>query len=588
MLLQDVVDVEINMKKKSEKRKLGFFKKIGSLKYEILVFIFFVLMRLPSLGHDNFNTDVWKWKSRSYNFGSGLFSGRFDQTLQTYHPGVTLMWLGGVGVKVNNYMAKINNQSLVADDNIQIIFQLDFVQKLLVVLVMGIAISFIFYVLKNVFGLKYALFSAVMLNLEPFYLGLTRVFHLEGLVSTFMLASIIWLYYFFLDRVNRKRLIISGIFAGLAFLTKTSALFLIPFCGLVTLIYVFRNGNVDFKKGAKNTILREKIWKLLKSFGSVFFMWLGVLLLVFFALWPAMWVMPGKVTQTLYSGVADVGVEGDHFQFYFGKFVENPGPSFYFVVLALKSSIYLLVGFIGSLFIRKKLPEDKRKFLDYLLIFVFFYFIQLTIPTKKLDRYILPALVVISLLSSIFFIWIFEKINFKKTWQKIVTLVLFLIPAVYTNVYVHPDYFSYFNPMFGGLKTGVNIIEPKWIIGEREILNYFTELSDKTGMEPSISTSFEELVYKAHGKNLKKAMTVGFKEKYYSQVWPFFRERGAWAIIENLTPFADKTKYFVYPVWDDYSSQETRFRLSYFDTIYLRGVPMYNVYKNETEGVHAQ
>lgn len=317
-------------------------------------------------------------------------------------------------------------------------------------------------------------------------------------------------------------------------------------------------------------------------------MWLGVLLLVFFALWPAMWVMPGKVTQTLYSGVADVGVEGDHFQFYFGKFVENPGPSFYFVVLALKSSIYLLVGFIGSFFIRKKLPEDKRKFLDYLLIFVFFYFIQLTIPTKKLDRYILPALVVISLLSSIFFIWIFEKINFKKTWQKIVTLVLFLIPAVYTNVYVHPDYFSYFNPMFGGLKTGVNIIEPKWIIGEREILNYFTELSDKTGMEPSISTSFEELVYKAHGKNLKKAMTVGFKEKYYSQVWPFFRERGAWAIIENLTPFADKTKYFVYPVWDDYSSQETRFRLSYFDTIYLRGVPMYNVYKNETEGVHAQ
>lgn len=571
--------------KKAGNTEKKLISNISSAVTSILIFLFFTLVHLPDLGHDNFNTDVWKWKSRSYNFGSAVMGNNFEQSLQTYHPGVVLMWLGGAGAKITNYWASSRGMSLVADDSVDIIFQTDFVQKLLVVLAAGLTITSVFQVIKKIFGFKYALLSIILLTLEPFYLGLTRVFHLEGLVSTFMLASVVWLYYYFLDQTKIKRLIFSAFFAGLAILTKTSALFLILYSGLVTLIFVYRDGKYNIKKTKLGTFVKNNFGGFFAKFGKIFLAWVGVLIFVFFALWPAMWVTPSKVLQALYSGIADVGVEGDHFQFYFGKFVENPGPSFYFVVLALKSSIYLLVGFIGALIIRKRLPENFRRFMDYLLIFVFFYFIQLTIPTKKLDRYILPALVVISLISSMFYVWVFEKIKFPKVRLKVLCVILFFIPAIYTNVYVHPDYFSYFNPMFGGLKTGVKVIEPKWIIGGREIVNYFADLSEETGMEPSWSASFEELVYKSYGNNLKKAMTAGFKEKYYSQVWPFFREKGLWAVIESLGPFADKTKYFVFPVWDDTSSQEKRFDLTYFDTIKLRGVPLYNVYKRIEEGV---
>ena len=572
--------------KKNQGIKNDLMSKIIPGLITILVFLFFVLVHLPDLGHDNFNTDVWKWKSRSYNFGSAILEKNFEQSLQTYHPGVVLMWLGGAGAKITNYWAQSQGRSVIADDSVDIIFQIDFVQKFLVVLVTALTITSVFHIFKKTFGLKYAVVSIFLLTLEPFYLGLTRVFHLEGLVSTFMLASIVWLYYFFMESKNFRRLVISAFFAGLAILTKTSALFLVLYFGLVTLIFVYRDGKFNFKKTELGIFIKENLGKYFARFGKIFFIWIGVLVIVFFALWPAMWVTPGKVIQSLYSGVADVGVEGDHFQFYFGKLVENPGPSFYFVVLALKSPIYLLLGFIGALIIRKKLPENFRRFMDYLLIFIFFYFIQLIIPTKKLDRYILPALVVISLISSMFYVWVFEKIKFRKIRQKILCVILFFLPAIYTNIYVHPDYFSYFNPMFGGLKTGVKVIEPKWLIGSREVVDYFTNLSEKTGMEPSWSASFEELVYKANGKNLVKAMTVGFKEKYYSQIWPFFRERGTWAVIESLTPFATKTKYFVYPVWDDTSSQEKRFGLTYFDVIKLRGVPLYNVYKSQAEGVN--
>ncbi len=550
----------------------GFFKKY---RYEILVFIFFVLVRLPSLGHDSFNTDVWRWKARSYDFGNGVSNGDFKRTLQMYHPGVTLMWLGSAGVQINNTYAGFKGQSLVADDDVGIIFQLDFIQKLLVVCAQGFAVAFIFYALRNIFGYKYSLISLFILTLEPFYLGLTRMFHLEGLVSNFMLVSVVWLYYYFLDIKNRKRLIVSALFAGFAILTKTSAVFLIPFCALTTFIYVFRNGKYKNLKEVSEKGFLKKI----KRFGYIFFLWFAVAFLTFVAFWPALWVIPGRVFQTLYEGIASIGVGGDHTHYYFGNLVDNPGSSFYFVVLAFKSSIYLLLGFFGSLFIRKKLPEHYRNFLDFLLVFIFFYFLQLTIPSKKLDRYILPMLVVMSLASSIFFVWVFEKFKFNK-----LKIGLFLILVVFTALFLHPDYLSYYNPLFGGIKTGVKVLEPKWLIGTNEIIEYFEKIHKEKNMDFSSSVSFEELVYKKHGRDLENVLTVGFREKYYTQIWPFFKEFGAWAVISELTPFAERTKYFVYPVWDDGGETEDRFKIKYIDTISLRGAPLYNVYTNESIG----
>lgn len=558
--------------KKTTNKIFLFAKKY---RYEFLIFLFFVLVRIPNLGHDSFNTDVWRWKSRSYDFGSGIASGDFKRTLQMYHPGVTLMWLGSAGIQINNTYAGIKGQSLVADNDVNIIFQLDLIQKILVVSAQAVAVCFIFYALRNMFGFKYSLISIFILTLEPFYLGLSRMFHLEGLVSNFMLSSVIWLYYFFQDKKNNKRLVVSAVFAGFSFLTKTSSVFLIPFCGLTSFIFVF--SGIKYKNIKE--LFEKGFWKKILSFCKIFFSWFGIAFAVFFIFWPALWVDFAGVFTTLYSGIKDVGVEGDHIHVYFGKLTENPGLSFYFVVLGFRSSIYLLLGFIGSLFIRKKIPLNYRKFLDYLLIFVFFFFLQLTIPTKKLDRYILPMLVVMSLASSIFVVWLFEKLKFKKMY-----IALFLFPIVLTVFFLHRDYLSYYNPMFGGIKTGVKVLEPKWLIGNDEIVKYFQNIKKEKGFEDSYGDSFETLVYKGYGRRLQNVLTVGFKEKYYTQIWPYFREFGAWAVVKELTPFAEKTKYFVYPVWFDESSSEDRVNLKFQGTISLRGAPLYNVYTNESIG----
>src|SRR3990167_10474076 len=106
---------------------MKLINRIKSLKYEIIVFIVFIVSHLPSLGYDTFNTDVWKWKARIFDFGSGVFSLNFPQTIQKYHPGVTLMWLGTFGIKAYNLFYDVFYKSPPPDNSIKTIFELDFI-----------------------------------------------------------------------------------------------------------------------------------------------------------------------------------------------------------------------------------------------------------------------------------------------------------------------------------------------------------------------------------------------------------------------------------------------------------------------------
>ena len=71
---------------------------------------------------------------------------------------------------------------------------------------------------------------------------------------------------------------------GFAVLTKTSALFLILFCGLTVLIHVFRNGKYCFKNKSGTKNLWKNLGEFLKTFGKIFLPWFGVLLWCFYTL----------------------------------------------------------------------------------------------------------------------------------------------------------------------------------------------------------------------------------------------------------------------------------------------------------------
>ncbi len=525
-------------------------KYLSNFKYEVGVFVVFVLLRLPYLGHDIFNTDVWKWKSRIFNFSNGIFNLDFVQTLQRYHPGVTLMWLGTIGVKLNSFYYKVLLGITPPDNDITTVFTLHFFQKLVIVMFLALATSGIFFALKKIISIKFALVFSFILLLEPFYLALTRVIHLEGLLSTLMLGSFVWGYYYVSISKTKKTLIVFALYTTLAILTKTSALMLLPFIGLMFFLYT---------KNLKESVKNYLFWLLF----VVFFMLL---------LWPALWVNPVLVFQTLYRGVFDTGIEEGHIQLYFGNLVENPGLTFYPVVLLARSSLYIVVGALGYLVYAKRNIDEKRKrFAFYTFLYAATYFIEMSIPSKKLDRYILPSLISLILISAMFFEY--ALIKFKKS----ILLVLFIFPALITYFYLNFDYLSYYSPLVGGLKNGIYIIEPKWSIGQKQIQAYFKDVL--ASGEYATFTKDESLDALINTSILSTKLVVGFPEKYYTQFHPFIRQIGGWATIKDITAQAKYTAYFVYPVWEDDSDKEDRFKIDYVGSIYERNIKLYNVYK---------
>lgn len=606
----------------------NFIKKIKSIKYELLVILFFITSRLPSLGSEIFNTDTWKWKSRIFNFGSGIFGLDFATTLQRYHPGVTLMWIGSVAVKIHSFYYKIILGYNPPDNDISTVFTLHFIQKLCIVIAIALVLASIFYALKKLFSLKYALIFLLLLSLEPFYVALTRVVHLEGLLSTFMLASFVWCYYFISKPVtlegkshnkvslylkSKKYLTLSAFFGALSLLTKTSSLYLVAFIPLMLFLNSFINSYTLSKTqgSPKDIKLSFRFISALKYSFPLWLHWLFFTILFVYLLWPALWVVPLDVFTKLQEGVVDTGVVDGHEQFFFGKLYTDPGVFFYPVVFLLKISPVLLLGLL-YLFIHvvtNKILTNRfsisntsvsKRFLLFSLLFMAFYWIEMTIPSKKLDRYLLPSIVGSILLAASGIEILLNKL--KSLNFKVKYLGLFIILAI-PNIVIHPDYFSYHNPLFGGLKTGINILEPKWLIGVPEINEYFEDVINNTSEDNPLYTANIELIGDErldYEKNmpiyskfdttesfdrlyatdeLSNKLVVAFPEKYYTQVYPHITNLGARTVIKDLTPHAKVAQYFVYPVWEDDSINEDRFLIEYIGTINIRGIPAYNVYK---------
>lgn len=530
--------------------------------YELfLVFVITIISRLPALGYDIFNTDVWKWKARSYDFGSGIFNFDFALTLQKYHPGVTLLWLNTLAIKIFNYGYVLFNGISPPDNSVDTIFGLHFVQKVTIVFAIAVVLGLFYYALRELFGRSFAVIATTLILVEPFYIALTRVIHLEGLMSTFMIASFVWFFYGLENIKNKKRLIISGFFTGLAILTKTSALFLLPLFGIL-LVFHFGLG--------KNSILIP-IKSALKEYG----IWLLTVILTFVLLWPAFYTIPSEVISVLYRGIFTIGVERGHEQLYFGELVGDPGFFFYPVVFLYKTSIFLIPGLIGLFVLSyKRLDKKAKKFINYSLLFSLLYLVELTIPSKKLDRYLLPCILSLSLITAFFYQDVVSRF---KQYGKVFLISALLLWSIYLSK-IHPDYFSYYNPIFGDLKVGIQILEPKWVIGHHALFEKLLEIKDAEGYD----TFYEgENVSSTKRKNNK--FIVALPEKYYTQVWPFIRHIGGWAVIEDLRGDAEKAKLFVYPVWDYEDVYTGKFTLIYLDTVKLRGVPIYYIYKNVTK-----
>ena len=368
----------------------------------------FLMALIPRISNLNaiITPDERRWVERSVAFFSALLQQDWAATFQEGHPGVTTMWTGTlslwgkyladqVRMPLLDYLSQVTTRPSVTVEYLA-------PARLPTAILTALGIVLVFLLLRRLFDPLPALLAAILLALDPFYLAHSRVIHHDALVTNFWLIALIALLGYVWRHQNVLWLILAGASAGLAFLSKGSALFLIPFTGLILLWAWW----TDVRR-------QPKAWRqaLMGRIG-VGLVWLAVASLIFVALWPAMWVDPGG---TLFEmvGKATRYAQEAHTKgnFFMGQPVEDPGLLFYPLSILFRTTPISLLGlllFIGALAwyarrygVTSLLYSAGVQTQVSLLVFLALFTLFMGMGSKKFDRYLLPAFPVIDILAGV-------------------------------------------------------------------------------------------------------------------------------------------------------------------------------------------
>jgi hypothetical protein len=167
------------------------------------------------------------------------------------------------------------------------------------------------------------------------------VLHLDGLLADLALLSLL-AFLVHLEGRDKAALVVSAVAAGLAWLTKSPGLFLIP---LIVLLTLFDYLHLKSDWG-------EAGWrKPLLHYATILAAWGVIAALVFCLLWPAMWVDPlGSLLRVLTDAIGYAQAGHESAVFFNGKIYPNgeiPDLSFYLISFLWRTTPVTLLGLLA-------------------------------------------------------------------------------------------------------------------------------------------------------------------------------------------------------------------------------------------------
>lgn len=421
----------------------------------------FLLALLPrALNYGTFLTvdEAYHWFERSESFLRALRHGDYAGTFLVGHPGVTTMWLGAIGIRLHQILADLGWVRL-ADADLQRVLL-----RLPVAVVTSLSITLAYPLVRRLLGTPTAVVAVMLWATEPFLVAHSQLLHTDALLTSFMnLAILAALGGFGLDAaegtddrpVRWHLLIAAGIATGLAFLTKSPAILVLPIVGLIALVSGWR---------ARRPARRFPLVPLV--------VWGGVALVVCVALWPAMWVNPvGTIVDVLRKAREEGGTPHDRGNFFLGQTVADPGPLFYPVALALRMTPWTLVGLIlGCVALARSRTLRGRPALGLIAIFALFFLLALSFLPKKFDRYALPIFPAVEIIAAAGIVQAVGRLG--RRWHghergppraAIVAGGVLATGVLVANLlWYHPYELSYYNPLLGGGQVAARTVPVGW------------------------------------------------------------------------------------------------------------------------------
>jgi 4-amino-4-deoxy-L-arabinose transferase-like glycosyltransferase len=364
------------------------------------------------------------------------------------------MWLSGIGLKIFAASQGLSSAQLAGVEPAHPGVIADAVSAgvLPLTLVIALCIAFSYVLLKRLVDHRVAVAAACLLALDPFYITYSKALHVDALLATFMVVSALFLLNH-LHGDKRSDLLLSGLFGGLAFLTKSPSVFLLPYTGLAVGAY----GLVVSWPGTDWRQWTSWLWKITRTVS----VWASVVVVVFVVLWPAMWVQPLYILDRIGWRIASkVETPHENPAFFNGQVAfMDPGPLFYLATIGWKTTLVTLpmMG-MGIVFAALQFRQKKRNVIMWLFVaFAFFFTIQMCLGARKELRYLLPVFPALDIVAAFGAVWTAEALS-RVRWLP--SLIVGVALALQAGLVLprHPYYGTLHNRLLGGAQAAQHII----------------------------------------------------------------------------------------------------------------------------------
>jgi len=463
--------------------KIG--KKHTVLIYSIVFVTLFLATRLPRINNDIINPDGVNWHYRTEQFINGLKYFQFEKTYQHYHPGVTLMWVTGIPIELTKL---ITGQEIYNNTTFPMFHTVAKCSLILVQLIL----SFIsIFLLSKLTDTKKGFIIVSLFTLESFFLGNSRLYHLDVLLTLFTFISLLLVYVYVNDIKlfgKEKKKYVSSIFVGVLTGVSLALTFLTKSIGIG--VFVYSVLYIIFGFILKTKFAKKPTKLLIITLSFAFFTVL---------LFPALWIHPIGYLVEIFSEGERIGIRKGHEQIILGEAVQDAGPWFYPLVLLMKLSPFILLGFISYILlswknIKSKLTDKLTSLNWFLGIFYLGYFIVMMFPAKKIDRYMVVMFPMFAYYAYFGFECLVNKFG---KLALIFVKFLFLIFVVYPLFSFFPYYFTYYSPVFINAENAHKVIAQKpFGVGMFDLKNLITSKYGKMNVG-FIDTKPMEAIYPA-------------------------------------------------------------------------------------------
>jgi hypothetical protein len=386
--------------------------------------------------------DESKWVYRSAEFGRALLKLHWAETAVTFKPAVPTMWTGLLGLWTyftlhggGDFM-----QALSTGVSWKVFLDVLAVTRLPTALLSAALAPLLYGLVRSRLGRPAALAGALLVACDPFFIAHSRILHQDALGAIFAVPALILALRAAEAGGGWRDLLLSGLLAGLAFLTKSPLFFLGPFVAGWWAWRAWRTGG-----SARRWALRLAIWG-------------GVSYLTFVALWPAAWVDPIGAPWRVVTDAVTYSQSAEAVDVYWGV-VPSLGVAYYPVYFLFRATPLLLAGLAAWLWGRRRLPDAARPLADGLVLFSITFAAFLTFSQQRSDRYILAAFPSLDLVAGAGLALGFALLPKVK---RMAIGGLAVAVGLLSFVPYHPYYIAYFNPLVGGPVTAPWLIKVGW------------------------------------------------------------------------------------------------------------------------------